>query len=91
MTPSPINHMGLGCTITRWHEKYRITHNGGFLGFRTYHVQLPEDDLDIILLSNLGSGEDIRTKIAEGVYDAFYGSDELKSDSVEMDKGYIVT
>ena len=37
---------------TDWHGKKRITHNGGHPGFRTLHIQLPEDDFDIIFLSN---------------------------------------
>ena len=89
LTPSPLNKMGMGCTISRWHDKYRIRHNGGSLGFRTYHVQLPEDDFDIILLSNFDGEKDIRPVFAEGVYEAFYGVDHLPSDHVEMDKGYI--
>ncbi|MBQ5840391.1 MAG: beta-lactamase family protein, partial [Clostridia bacterium] len=54
LAPSPLNHMGMGCTVTTWHGKQRITHNGGHKGFRTLHVQLPQDDFDIIFLSNSG-------------------------------------
>ena len=50
LTPSSLNQMGMGCTVSEWHGKLRITHNGGHIGFRTLHVQLLEDDLDIILL-----------------------------------------
>lgn len=88
LTPSPLNKKGMGCTVTVWHGKRRITHNGGHVGFRTLHIQLPEDDLDIIWLSNCGYGE-ARKFISERVYEAFYGSDHLDSDTVEMDKGYI--
>lgn len=88
LTPSPINHMGMGCTITDWHGKKRITHNGGHLGFRTLHVQLPEDDFDIILLSNTGFG-DARNEIAEAIYSIYYGDDNSVETKVEMDKGYI--
>jgi len=88
LTPSPLNKKGMGCTITAWHGKQRITHNGGHVGFRTLHVQLPEDDFDIIWLSNSGYGE-ARKFLAEAVYEAFYGSDCEKIEQVEMDKGYI--
>lgn len=78
---------GMGCRITQWHGKTRITHNGGHVGFRTLHIQLPEDDLDIIYMSNAAWG-DARTDLAEAVYSAFYGED-LPVESMEMDKGYI--
>lgn len=73
-TPSPLNGMGMGCTVSTWHGKRRITHNGGHTGFRTLHVQLPEDDLDIIFLSNSGYGS-AREAIAELVWTAFYGDE----------------
>lgn len=88
LTPSPINHMGMGCTISDWHGKKRITHNGGHLGFRTLHVQLPEDDFDIILLSNTGFGE-ARHEIAEAIYSIYYGDDGQTASRIAMDKGYI--
>jgi hypothetical protein len=86
--PCELNSMGLGNTIFTWHGKRRINHNGGHLGFRTLHVQLPEDDFDIILLSNSGYG-DARNVIAEMVYTAFYGDDGSLGERVEMDKGYL--
>lgn len=88
LTPSPVNSMGLGCTVTEWHGLKRITHNGGMSGFRTLHIQLPEDDFDIIFLSNSGWGN-ARNDIAEAVYNVYYGEDSLKSDTVKMDIGYI--
>jgi len=88
LTPSPINKMGLGCTVTNWHGKHRITHNGGSRGFRTLHIQLPEDDFDIILLSNSGWG-DMRKDYAEEIYKAFYENSSDAGDDVSMDKGYI--
>ena len=88
LTPSPINKMGKGCRITDWHGKFRITHNGGSSGFRTLHIQLPEDDFDIIFLSNSGFGN-ARKDLAEMIYDAFYGEESTVGDDVEMDKGYI--
>ena len=87
LTPSPLNEKGMGCTITKWNNKYRITHNGGSVGFRTLHIQLPEDDFDIILLSNSGWG-DIRKDFADTIYELFYGETSLK-DNIEMDTGYI--
>lgn len=74
LTPDPINTFGCGCSVFRWHGKERITHNGGHIGFRTLHIQLPEDDFDIILLSNYGFG-DARNVFAEAVYEAYYGTD----------------
>jgi len=88
LTPSPINVFGLGCQVWDWHGKKRIQHNGGSSGFRTLHVQLPEDDLDIILLSNYGFGE-ARWSLTNAVYTAFYGETEVQSESEAMDGGYI--
>lgn len=88
LTPSPINHMGMGCTVTQWHGRQRITHNGGHPGFRTLHIQLPEDDFDIILLTNCSWG-DARSDYAEAIYAAYYGMDDAHSDAVRMDAGYI--
>ncbi len=87
LTPSPLNSMGMGCTVSTWHNKKRITHNGGWDGFRTLHIQLPEDDFDIIFLSNSAWGN-ARNDIAEAVYEAFYGSDNAISEEVKMDVGY---
>lgn len=88
ITPSPLSRMGLGNTISIWHGKKRITHNGGHLGFRTLHVQLPEDDFDMILLSNSGYGN-ARRDIAEMVYQAFYNENGAEGEGIEMDKGYL--
>ncbi len=88
VTPSPLNRMGLGNTVFTWHGKRRINHNGGHLGFRTLHVQLPEDDFDIIFLSNSGYGN-ARDVISELIYQTFYDSDATTGESVEMDKGYL--
>ena len=87
LTPNPLNSMGKGCTITQWHGKHRITHNGGHFGFRTLHIYLPEDDFDLILLSNSGGGN-ARAELSEIVYQEYYGTDQKASDIVEMDKGY---
>ena len=88
LTPTSLNRMGMGCTVSQWHGKKRITHNGGHIGFRTLHIQLPEDDFDIILLSNSGFGN-ARDDISEMVYYAFYGDNNKTDQFVEMDKGYI--
>lgn len=88
LTPSPVNRMGMGCTVTQWHGKTRITHNGGHTGFRTLHIQLPGDDFDVILLSNCGWG-DMRTDFTEAIHDIFYGQNEAPCDSFHMDAGYI--
>lgn len=88
LTPSPLNHKGFGCTLTQWHGKQRITHNGGSKGFRTLHIHLPEDDFDIVLLSNSGWG-DARSHIPEAIYDAWYGADGVAQQKIEMDTGYI--
>lgn len=87
LTPSALNKMGMGCTITKWHGKKRITHNGGSTGFRTLHIQLPEDDFDLIFLSNSGFGN-ARNDLAELIHFTFYGQDDAASEIVEMDKGY---
>ena len=88
VTPSPLNRMGLGNTVFYWHGKKRINHNGGHLGFRTMHVQLPEDDFDIIILSNSGYGN-AREDIAEMIYKEFYGNGEVIGERIGMDVGYI--
>ena len=88
LTPSPIHPMGFGCSISTWHGKQRITHNGGSLGFRTLHIQLPKEDFDIIYLSNSEWG-DARSDYAEAIYDAFFGPDDSLRENVNMDKGYI--
>ena len=88
LTPSPLNAMGLGCTIKAWHNKLRITHNGGHTGFRTYHIHILQDDLDIILLSNSGYGQ-ARNDLAEILYDFCYHDGSEAGEQNEMDKGYI--
>ena len=88
LTPCPLNNKGMGCTVTTWHGKKRITHNGGHTGFRTLHVQLPEDDFDIIFLSNSGFGN-ARKDISEMIHSAVYGNDRAEEPVIEMDSGYI--
>ena len=86
LTPHPNNKMGMGCTVSRWGEKTRITHNGGHTGFRTLHVHIPEDDFDIILLSNSGWG-DARSDITAMIREHYYGSGS--EPGIAMDTGYI--
>lgn len=88
LTPNPLNNKGMGCTITTWHGMKRITHNGGHKGFRTLHVYLPEDDFDVILLSNAGWG-DARTDILKKIHEIYYGASTGPTQDVEMDKGYV--
>ena len=88
LTPSPISAFGYGCSVTTWHGKRRITHNGGHTGFRTLHIQLPQEDFDIILLSNCGFGNS-RVTISEAVYDAWFGLDVPAGEQNDMDTGYI--
>ncbi|MBE6931175.1 MAG: beta-lactamase family protein [Ruminococcaceae bacterium] len=86
LTPSPLNGMGMGCTVGEWHGAMRIQHNGGHTGFRTLHIQIPADDFDIILLSNSGYGS-ARPDLSSMVHDAFYGSSNAPL--APMDTGYI--
>ena len=88
VTPSQINKMGIGNSVFTWHGKCRINHSGGHLGFRTLHVQLPEDDFDIIFLSNSGYGN-AREVISELIYQTFYDREATPEKCIEMDKGYV--
>lgn len=88
LIPTPVNKKALGSTVIPWHGKHRIFHNGGHKGFRTLHLQLPEDDFDIILLSNSGYG-DARNDLIEFIYEAFYGEDGALVEKMDMDTGYI--
>ena len=87
LTPAPQNQMGLGCTVNIWHDKLRIVHNGGHFGFRTLHIQLPDDDFDVILLSNCGFGN-ARGDILQIIHSIIYERDDVQKE-IEMDKGYI--
>ena len=88
LTPSPLNNMGFGCLVAEWHGMNRIMHNGGHPGFRTLHIQLPDDDFDIIFLFNTGNN-DARYDISEKIYDIYYGGMIPDTVKAEMDKGYI--
>lgn len=86
LTPSG-GAFGLGCSVSSWHGKLRYQHNGGFTGFRTLHVHLPEDDFDIILLSNMGFGN-ARTAFSEAIHALYYEGETAASDQPRMDAGY---
>ncbi len=88
LTPSDIHCFGMGCMSFDWHGKTRINHNGGSVGFRTLHFQIPEDDFDVIFLSNSGYGN-ARNDLSEIIYEEFYGADGTVAKDVEMDSGYI--
>jgi CubicO group peptidase (beta-lactamase class C family) len=87
LKPYPGRSFSMGCRVNDWHGKTRIVHNGGSPGFRTLHIQLPEDDLDIIYLSNAGWG-DARTDLSEAVFSAFYG-EKNSAEALQIDTGYI--
>ena len=91
LTPYPINSFGCGCMVSDWHGKLTVTHNGGHLGFRTYHKQILEDDFDLILLINgVFLGGSIRIDLSEIIYSAFYEDNPMASgEKLELDKGYI--
>ena len=88
LTPSPVSSMGMGCTVMQWHGKCRIQNNGGASGYRTLHVWLPEDDLDVVFLSNSGFGE-ARGDIMELIHTAVYGQSNDEAAKIAMDQGYI--
>lgn len=81
-------NFGLGMNIMKWHGKLRYTHNGGHMGFRTLHVQLPEDDFDIILLSNCGFGN-ARNAFSEAIYSIWYDDDAVADKGADMDRGFV--
>jgi hypothetical protein len=80
---------GLGCTVSRWHGKKRYTHNGGYYSFRTLHIQLPEDDFDSILLSNMGFGN-ARMAFSEAIYQIFYQNYNKAGTQLAMDPGFAI-
>ena len=89
LTAAPINDFGMGCRVMPWHEKKCITHNGGHLGFRTLHKYLPDEDFDLIFLSNSGYGS-AREDLGEMIFSAFFEEEkDAKNAKIEMDKGYI--
>ena len=89
LTVSPNGRFGMGCTVYEQYGRKIIKHNGGHSGFRTLHLQIPADDLDLIFLSNSGYGK-AREAIIDLVLSTFYGeSKSTDTDIPAMDKGYI--
>jgi len=88
LTPSKHNNKGFGCTVTQWHGLHRIVHNGGHRGFRSFHVQLPEDDVDVIILSNHGFGS-ARQQIVELVYRWLYDETAQAEKPMLLDYGIL--
>ncbi len=91
LTATPVNgYFGMGCMVGNDYRgrKKKITHNGGSIGFRTMHVQLPEDDFDVILLSNC-DWVDGRHHIVNNLHDIYYDEKNKVSSQPELDKGYI--
>ncbi len=86
LTVSPVSGFGLGCGGGPWYNKTLIRHNGGAPGFRTLHIQVPEDDFDLIFLSNFGFA-DIRSRMIDLSGEILYGSGNTLE--AELDKGYI--
>lgn len=86
LTGHPLNGMGMGCTVRPWNGKAQVRHNGGSRGFRTLHIYLPEDDFDILFLSNSGFGN-ARKDLAGIIHEHFFGATE--ADDTPMDTGYI--
>ena len=88
LTPDPVSSKGMGCTVTQWHGLTRITHNGGHRGFRSFHIHLPQEELDLILLSNAGYGK-ARQEVAEAVYRAFFDADAQAEKAMTLDYGLV--
>ena len=89
LTSAPINTFGMGCRLEPWHEKKCITHTGGHVGFRTLQKILPNEDFDLIFLSNSGFGT-ARADLSEMIFSAFFKEDSQRENrEIEMDKGYI--
>jgi len=88
LTPSKFSRLAWCGRVNDWHVRVRIMHHGGHTGFRTLHTYLPDDDFDLILLSNSGWG-DARHDVAEIVYEEYYGVSKTQAQKVKMDGKYI--
>ena len=72
LTAYPGNTFGMGCYVHEWHGKNAVRHNGSFTGFQTIHMQIPEEDLDVIMLSNCDCNLcDARMAFADAAYRAY--------------------
>lgn len=88
LTPALLNQRGMGCQVFDWQGKTYIQHCGGHFGFRLLHIQILEDDFDIIFLSNSGYG-DARAALADLILDTYYKNGHITIDSSQWDRGYI--
>lgn len=77
---------GLGCMVNYWHNKLRYTHNGGYYGFRSLHIMLPNEDFGIIILSNSGYGN-VRGVLPEVIHNIFFEETYVDKQFV-LDKGF---
>jgi CubicO group peptidase (beta-lactamase class C family) len=66
------NRYGFGWVIDSISGKRRVGHNGGIPGFITNESRVPEDDIDIVLLSN--ATDNSLEKITQGIYAILYGT-----------------
>ncbi len=86
-TRSEVGQFGLGCIVFSWDGRLTYQNNGGHVGFRTIHRLLPEEDFDIILLSNTAWG-DARTDIMNAVHKFYLDGKTADLYQPEMDKGF---
>lgn len=66
------NKYGYGWGIDSISGKRRVGHNGGIHGFLTNESRVPEDDIDIVLLSN--ASDRSLEKITQSIYAVLYGT-----------------
>lgn len=86
-TRSEVGQFGFGCIVFQWDGRLTYQNNGGHIGFRTIHRLLPEEDFDIILLSNSTWG-DVRTDIMNAVHKFYLDGTAADLFQPEMDKGF---
>lgn len=86
-TRSEVGQFGLGCIVFSWDGRLTYQNNGGHVGFRTIHRLLPDEDFDIILLSNTAWG-DARTDIMNAVHKFYLDGTSADLFQPEMDKGF---
>lgn len=86
-TRSEVGQFGLGCIVFQWDGRLTYQNNGGHIGFRTIHRLLPEEDFDIVLLSNSTWG-DVRTDIMNAVHKFYLDGTAADLFQPEMDKGF---
>ena len=86
-TRSEVGQFGFGCIVFQWDGRLTYQNNGGHIGFRTIHRLLPEEDFDIILLSNSAWG-DVRTDVMNAVHKFYLDGKVADLFQPEMDKGF---